>query len=202
MKIFSLIIFVCFIVSCKQKISPGNQIETSAYDDIDWNKELYDSLQDQPHQHYLTDLPLNEVVTLILNDSVRPSDNEITFKIMDSIFSKTKATRQFYLPAFNKILDKSDGALAEAACQYVLKFLETYPDEFAKNLSLSNPEYRRKLAGFAGYELSFSYETIAEAEEWLDKIVSECTSCDSIQLKALKNFNQQSISAIKAINED
>jgi hypothetical protein len=89
-----------------------------------------DSLRSSLSQYYLTDLNLRDVANLIISDSVRPMDNYVTFNILDSISSESKQTRDFFYPAYQNILNKSDGALSEVMGIYSLKFIKNYPSEF------------------------------------------------------------------------
>lgn len=71
------------------------------------------------------------VATLILADSLLPSDDPVTFVLMDSIVADQKSVRDYYFPAFQKIVEKADGALAEGVGSYVLLFVKRFPKEFS-----------------------------------------------------------------------
>ena len=89
-----------------------------------------------------------------MNDELRPSDNFITFRILDSLTSPNKQTRKYYLPVFNKILRQSDGALSEVMGTPIIEFLKQYPTDFAK--TIKSDELFELYSNFAAYELSFS----------------------------------------------
>ncbi|AYB31314.1 hypothetical protein [Chryseolinea soli] len=72
---------------------------------------------------------------LFLRDSLRPSDDEITFACMDSILSTHKGTRDYFFPVFEKIAMHADGALAEVIGSYALTYVKKYPQEFSARYS-------------------------------------------------------------------
>jgi hypothetical protein len=117
-----------------------------------------DSLRNKSHYYYLSDLKLRTSAKLILNDSIQPSDNLITFASMDSISADKKSVRDYYYPVFQKIISKADGALAEVVGSYLLAYVKRFPKEFAecyascpKEISYCNEI--KKLAGFAEFEI-------------------------------------------------
>ncbi len=89
-----------------------------------------------------------------MNDELQPSDNFITFRILDSLTSPNKNARKYYLPVFNKILKQSDGALSEAMGTPIIEFLKKYPTEFAR--TIKSNELFEQYSNFAAYELYFS----------------------------------------------
>jgi len=156
-----------------------------------------DTLTDPYHYYYLSHLPLRQVGQLILNDSIIPSDNKITFNCMDSLSSKNANTRNYYFPVFLKILDKSDGALGEAIGQYAMTYIEKYPKEFAeKSKSITNEQFK-SWAYHTGYELYFTYATDKKAKRWISSMIKNCSNCDTTQLKRLEEFNKLVTVAIK-----
>lgn len=147
-----------------------------------------DSLRLPTHYSYLTDLPLRQVAHLILTDSISPLDNQITFECMDSLSADNVNTREFYFPVFNKIVNKSDGALSEVVGQYIMKYVERFPMEFAAKSKSLNDEELKTWASYVAYELHFSYNTPQQAERWMANILSKCTKCDNDAINRLQNL--------------
>lgn len=161
-----------------------------------------DTLRLPRHYSYLTDLPLRQVAHLFMTDSISPLDNQITFDCMDSLSADNASTREFYFPVFNKIVSKSDGALSEVVGQYIMKYVERFPGEFAtKSKSLKGDELKT-WASYVAYELHFSYDTPQKAEQWMANIISKCVTCDSDQMNRLQTFNKQCISSLKELADD
>lgn len=67
-----------------------------------------DSLRNPFSQYYLTDLNLREVAELIVKDSIKSSDNNVTFSILDSVVDGNKESRNYFANAFDVIIIRSD----------------------------------------------------------------------------------------------
>lgn len=147
----------------------------------------------------LANRPLIEVANLILIDSILPMDDEVTFNCMDSLSSENSDTREFYFPVFKKIVNKSDGALSEIVGQYIMKYINKFPKEFAIKSKSLNEEEIKKWAFFVAYEMYFDYETPQKAQEWMRRIISNCIDCDSAQTEKLLEFNQLCISTMSEV---
>jgi hypothetical protein len=113
-----------------------------------------DTLRIEHHYYYLADLNSRTIAERFMNDELRPSDNYITFRILDSLTSPNKNTRKYYLPVFNKILIQADGALSEVMGTPIIELLKKYPTEFAR--TIKSDELLELYSNFAAYELYFS----------------------------------------------
>lgn len=154
-------------------------------------KTEIDSLRDPIHYYYLSDLPLKKGGELILSDSIRPTDNFITFSIMDTITGCSKSDLSFYLKVVEKILYNADGALAEAVGSYTWDFIEKRPDEFIRHLDTLNNEQIIKWARYTFGEMYFAYP-----KESLK------TKCDELVIKLKKIKNTKGVSCFeKEMNE-
>ncbi len=152
------------------------------------NDEVKDSLRNPSSYYYLTDYSLRKCGELILNDSIEPLDNQITFNCMDSISSINKQTRDFFFPVFLKIISKSDGALSEAVGSYVMKYVENHTKEFTERSKSITDSSFKSMAYFAAYEVGYEYEE--SPEKWTNLILNKCKKCDSTQLSRLKLFTK------------
>ena len=116
-----------------------------------------DSLRNPNHYYYLADLPLKITGKLILTDSIQPSDNFITFSLMDTISGCKKSDLNFYLKIFEKIPNYADGALAGVVGSYTWNFIEKRPAEFINHIDTLNNDQIMKWADYTFYEMYFAY---------------------------------------------
>ena len=70
-----------------------------------------DSLRNPISQYYLTDLNLRNVAKLIVEDSIQPLDNDVTFSILDSVTEGNLETRNYFAKAFDVKFAGKDGKL-------------------------------------------------------------------------------------------
>lgn len=131
-----------------------------------------DSLRNPFSEHYLTDLNLREVARLIVDDSVQPTDNIVTFSILDSVVQGNEETRDYFADAFDVIITKSDGALSEVIGQYCISSIYNHPNELLIWLSTgrfeSSPE---SIAQYIVYELIMGENPEKEKEELVHRII-------------------------------
>jgi len=142
------------------------------------NEATTDSLRSPFHMAYYSDISMREFGLLVLNDSIRPMDNDMTFKLMDSITSSSKDSRDFYYPIFQHIADISDSALSEVIGGYAMEYASKYPNEFYNRYSCDdslklNCEQLIVIAKFIQYEIGMQ-ENIEETwKALLDKMDTE-----------------------------
>lgn len=148
-----------------------------------------DSLRNPNHYYYLADLPLKEAGELILNDSIHPSDNHITFLLMDTISGCKKNDLNFYLKVFEKILNYADGALAEVVGSYTWDFIEKRPAEFINHIETLDNEQIMRWADFTFEEMYFAYsgdELKLKCQELVNKLkkvnTTKSVSCFETEL--------------------
>lgn len=112
-----------------------------------------DTLRDKNHYYYLATFELKTVGKWILQDSIAPSVNYITFRCMDSLTSKQRKVRDYYFPVFIKIIGKADGALAEVIGARALLYAKSYPKELADRYACCVKTERccKELEVFASY---------------------------------------------------
>jgi len=121
---------------------------------------------------------------------------------MDSLSAENAPTRAFYFPVFNKIVRKSDGALSEVVGQYIMKYIEAFPKEFADKYKSLHEDALKSWASYVAYELNFLYGTPEQAEGWMADIISKCTNCDKDQKNRLQKFNKLCILSMKEFVDD
>ena len=148
---------------------------------------------------YLSDLPTRSIGELILNDSIKAADNEVSFRCLDSLNSPNPSSRAFYFSVFKKIISNSDGALSEVVGEFSKKYIETYPKEFA-NYAANFPKSQMELWAFQTVEhvlATVEEKHFKNASEWTNKIMQNCKDCNASELTAIKTFNASILSAAK-----
>jgi len=185
--------------------APKNQ-ENSSQDpasDLDMHNPM-DSLRNPSNYFYLSDLPTKKIGELILNDSLKAADNEVSFRCLDSLSSPDPVSRAFYFAVFKKIMAHTDGALSEVVGEFSKKYIETYPKEFATYASAFSKS-QLELWAFQTVEhvlAAVEEKRYKNAGEWTNQIVKDCKDCNAPQLSTIKKFNETIIKAAKDREEE
>jgi hypothetical protein len=199
MKRYLILLIVPIFITCNEK----TQIISSS-ENLGLNiKETQDSLRNPSHYYYLSDIPPIIFANLILNDSINPSDNYSTFRVMDSLQAKELDDRKFYFKVFLNIMDKSDGALAEAIALPIMKYIEKHTKEFLELCSKHPNKVFDSIAHTVGLEifLSSNDNPLDDAESFLRELKNNCRNCTSEQLEKIDSFNLIMIDAINQHEE-
>ena len=162
-----------------------------------------DSLRNPSNYFYLSDLPTRHVGELILSDSIKALQNEISYRCLDSLNTRIDSSRAFYLKVFSKIISNSDGPLSEVVGEYAKKYIETYPNEFATYAS-GFTKSQMELWAYQTVEYVLAdveAQRIKDATEWSNKINKSCKDCTASQIKALKTFDSIILQAAKDRDE-
>ena len=184
---FYLCCFLILLSSCGINSHQDNPTKRSASNFNNLNIEI-DSLRDPKHASYLSDLPLRQVATYFLNDSITPTDNTITFNCLDSLLNDNAETRSFYFPVYLKILERADGALAEVVGGYVIQYIERYPSEFFTRCIDLNSSQFELLCSAAGSDLYFEDDNVNYTQKWGNLLISNCLDCSPKQLELIQKF--------------
>jgi hypothetical protein len=136
-----------------------------------------DTLREPYHEYYFADKTPKEFAELILKDSVRPSDNFSTFRVIDSLNAKSFEDRKFYFKVFLNIMKKSDGALAEAVGTPAYDYVEKHTKEFFELSQAITKEQFDLWANNIGVEIYLSSQNnpTKEAEEYYKKLQKNCS---------------------------
>ena len=98
-------------------------------DSVDSKTDRVEKSEIESTQKILKDtLSTREFAQLILEDKVKPSDNEETFRCLEKLMSENKAEREYYFKVYRKISLQADGALSEVLGGYIKTFFELNPD--------------------------------------------------------------------------
>ena len=138
----------------------------------------------QDANHYLQMAGVSKNAKLYYQGKLRPSDDEKTFSIFDSLNTKNNVTRPFYMYLVSRILLKADGALSEYAGVVCKKFLESKPDYLIEFLGSKN-------------KLSDKNYT----DDWASQIMGEfMISCEGKEKLCMKKSLQHTLKKCKASN--
>lgn len=108
-----------------------------------------DSIGKNPIMLYLNDLKLSDMAKKFYNGEIYPTDDSITFNLLDTLTMTNSELSPFYKYIFNYICEISDGALSEVMGSYCLTAIQTNTELYIQSLSSTQ-------LGFICYELSFS----------------------------------------------
>ena len=185
--------------ACKKNNSNQSYKESN----LEFKAEIQDTLRNPNHYYYFADINPKLFAKWILNDSINPSDNYSTFRVMDSLEAKTFDDREFFFKVFLKIKEKSDGALAEAIGLPALKYVENHTEEFLNISSKYSNEVFDSWAYTVGLEimLSSNENAIDDANEFLRKLKDNCKNCSSENQSKLDKFYATMIDAINQNEE-
>lgn len=185
-------ILICFLltIACKQPrktIEPANapQQNLTAQKDTTPKKLIPDNL------------PMYRVAMLIVNDSLPAGDNPYTFSLLDSLQASTLEARTFYFNAFQKIMLRGDGSLAEALGGYTLSYIQNFTREFLQRSLRFSTEQLGSWAAITGVEIFLAAEDgIEEFNKTTQLLKMNCQRCNNAELKQLTRFNQMMKQAI------
>lgn len=105
---------------------------------------------------FLNDSSISDAAKLIYQEKIIPSDDSLTFSVIDSMLCYNKENRNFYWKVVTNILKKSDGALSEALGSKIKNIFENQPDLLLNFLYSKN-----------------KFVTNTERELWANSILSE-----------------------------
>lgn len=199
MKIMSKIVILSFSIAF---MSCG-QIDKNQESKVETNKlpeksGVTDTLRDPNHQYYYADIDPKSFAMWILQDSIKPSDNYSTFRVMDSLDAVKFVDRKFYFNVFINILNKADGALSEATGLPALKYVENHTAEFLKLSSTLPKKDFESWSYTVGVEilLSSNEDPIKDAKDYFEKLKNNCSNCTIKEKKLLLQFNDILIQTI------
>lgn len=130
---FPILFFLIALVSCGNN-DRTRVLEQTQADLIKNTDQITDTLRDPNHYYFCSDVDPKLFAKWILSDSISPSDNFSTFRVMDSLESRRVEDRKFYFYVFLNILKKADGALAEAIGSPAYRYTENHTKEFLGSL--------------------------------------------------------------------
>jgi hypothetical protein len=186
--IFSIILL--FLTSCGQKENKSEVLVKKEIQSSKKEKKITEDLL-RNSDYYLSDLDLRTIAQLIVQDSVQPTDNKVTFSILDSATIGTTETRTYYSKAFDKIIFKSDGALSEVIGSYCIKSIMNNPNELLEWISSGKFECPSEtIANYIAYDLVMSEQPKKEKAELFKKIKSDALN------KSTSKFSKKFIDQI------
>lgn len=167
------------------------------------HSESGDTVSNPLHPSWLADKSPKEIGQMILDNKIQPTDNDVTFRVMDSLLSKNADDRKFYFKVFVKILEKADGALAEMAGTPAMKYVENYTSEFLDLSAGISKENFNSWASFVGWEilLSSNDDPVRDGELFIEKLLSNCPELKEKDNQRLQSFNDIVMKSIRENQE-
>ncbi|RKD87849.1 hypothetical protein [Mangrovibacterium diazotrophicum] len=144
-----------------------------------------DSVAGKPIRFYLENPNLVVSAKRFYNGEIYPTDDSITFDLLDSLTTNNSELSPFYKLLFDYICDISDGALSEVMGQYGLNAMQTNTELYLRPAEL-------KSFGYICYDLSF--------ENDLDSKLKEL--CALWKVNTPLDLHRKVDALIKAIQED
>lgn len=168
-------ILICFIIICLSCSQRDKKTSTQTFDKT-VNSDTTKSLD-----------TLHLFASQILTDKIKASDNELTFRCLDSLLSKNQDTRNFYFKVFLKISSQADGSLAEAIGSYSKSYFQLFPFEYlAKTKNLSMTE-KSRLTEYIAYEFYASgQDYVTDLDIFFTTISKKCPDCNKEQIGKIR----------------
>ena len=191
------------VVSCGDTSTTSDVSTDSISTSIDSDSLQVNSIEDSSQPittHYSWEqLPMRKVAELILKDSIRPASSPVIYKMLDSLSSDSKLTRQYYFKVFNKIMNTADGEIAESIGSYALTYVQNYPKEFLDNTRSFSKNNIEAWASNIGIELFLvSNENVKAAYDQVVILFNDkCNNCNAYYRVRLKEFNAMILQTIQ-----
>jgi len=148
--------------------------------------------------YYLNNTEIDFISKLMVSGNFGLMDEELTFSVMDSIFTSDDLNRHYYFEIFKEISRKSDGALSEVIGGYYIELLRKYPCFFIDKI---NNEFNNgdieMMIDFMAFEYHFEKDSEIKVKKDLEKVRIECETdtqkineFQSMVLKAIENIER------------
>jgi|GEM_PF-6214821 len=127
----------------------------------------------------------------ILDGKDKPSDDDKTFRLLDSLFCKNPADKDFYFKVANKIQQMSDGALSEYFDVIASKYYLHYNSEFVDRSKTMTKKDLDKWLSFAAVDIAQTEQStsaLPKIKKRLDDLVTNC-KCDASKKELIKSLN-------------
>ena len=128
---------------------------------------------------YLNHPSIDKYAKLFYNGKFAIGDDDPTVAMCDSLFTSNNQTRPFYLYLFCRIVELSDGAVAEITSGYCLNYLKKHPCEFMRFTKAKEYDFPQdQWISFVGWAL-YTESEFREFERQVDPLVRKyCASSD------------------------
>ncbi len=206
-QIIPISLLVLMACNSPKKESASKEAEKESYPIEKTSKNQHsesgDTVNNPLHPSWLADKSPKEIGQMILDNKIQPTDNDVTFRVMDSLLSKNADDRKFYFKVFIKILEKADGALAEMVGTPAMKYVENYTSEFLDLSANISKENFNSWASFVGWEilLSSNDDPVKDGELFIEKLLSNCPELKEKDNQRLKSFNDIVMKSIRENQE-
>ena len=139
-----------------------------------------------PINTYLNNKQVSATAKEYYHGKFKASDDDRTFSIFDSLWTRNNATRPFYIFLTSRILEHADGALSEMAGSYCKGYIEQHPDQLVTYLKSLNKTRREK-----------------EEDEWAMAISGEfAIDCDGNVLTCINKSHKIALAKVSKQNKE
>ena len=138
-----------------------------------------------------TSLDIKAFGQKILDGKASPSDDKKTFQLLDSVFSKNPANKDFYFRVANRIQQISDGALSEYFSGVASKYYLQHVSEFADRSKTMTKKDLEHWLDFAAFDIAADEQNInslQKIKKQLQTLVDTC-KCSTDKKETIKNLN-------------
>jgi hypothetical protein len=128
----------------------------------------------------------------ILDGTFKLSDDDTTFQVLDSLFCKNPADKDFYFRVARKIQTMTDGALGEYFSGIASKYYFEYNTEFVRNSKKMTEVEIDGWLGQACYDITAteqSLDSLPKIKKQLDALVTNC-KCSDTQKAQINKYNK------------
>lgn len=141
----------------------------------------------------------------ILDGTVLPQDDEVTFACMDSLLSQNKDTQNYYFKVMRVVVSKSDGALSTMVGVKLKEYLEKSSISFLRNFrtldSVEQKNFSWYLANEYYMEADNGQEAIKNAANFLVQLKNYCDKCKKF-IGEIDRLNQEIAFTIKLYKDE
>jgi hypothetical protein len=189
-KILAAVVFVVAALSCGSHETSATAVSIDSTSKLS-SEKLIDTVSTTAATINTDSLQTHTIGEMVLNGTLKPSDNTFTFRLMDSLMAVDQESRKFYFTVFNKILDYADGALGEAIGDYALTYVEQHPGEFIANMKDLPQERLAAWASNIGIEISLSANDAKDSyKKFSESFINNCKGCSKQTIQQLQQFNK------------
>jgi hypothetical protein len=137
----------------------------------------------------------------IIDGKIRPSDNNETLALLDSINNPNPSTRKFYFEVYRIIARNADGALSEVIGGYLLPYLQTFTKEALDNFDKFDKKEQGIFIDNLAYEFSMSDNDFkSEIDSYFTDISKNCKDCKTYN-KSLQFIKKRILESTEKIKD-
>ncbi len=163
------------------------------------NTVIVDSIAGKSIDFYLNHPNIDNYSKAFYKKEFAVSDDDITLSITDSVFTKNKETKPFYIFIFNSIVDLSDGALSEIVSLNCFEFIKQNTCDFIR--LKFNKEYLLHYKTWISLAAFGSYPYQENLNSTLNQMIEKSEENCFGYTEDLKTLNEDILTIVKEFTE-